>query len=153
MMKLQTLSRSLARKQQRAFALPAAIFLMVILAALAAFLVNISVQQHAGQSADIQGSRAYQAARAGIEWGLYSFLRNGACAGPANIAPGGGLAAFTVTVTCFPSGAISEEGTGVVTMARIVANACNQPTAGACGSAAPGAGYVERELVVVVGAP
>lgn len=137
------------------FALPSAIFLVVILAALAAFLVNISVQQQVGKSADIRGNQAYQAAQAGIEWGLYNFLRNGVCAGANNIAPGGALVAFTVTVTCTPGAPVSDVvTTGNIVMVRIVANACNQPTAaGACGNPLPLAGYVERELSAVAGNP
>lgn len=56
------------------FALPSAIFLLVILAGLAAFLVNISMTQSAMSTQDVQGARAYQAARAGVEWGLYQVL-------------------------------------------------------------------------------
>ena len=56
------------------FVLPSAIFLLVILAALAAFLVNISTTQNMTSAQDIQGARAYHAARAGVEWGLYQVL-------------------------------------------------------------------------------
>lgn len=128
------------------FALPAAIFLMVVLAALGAFLVNISVQQHSGHAADVQGVRAYQAARAGIEWGLYDFVRNGNCAG-------GGLVqgAFTVTVTC---AAQNNDVAGTAqTSARIVATACNQPAAGGVCPNVSGANYVERQISVVAVRP
>lgn len=56
------------------FVMPSAIFLIVILAALAAFLVSIAQTQHAASALDLQGARAYQAARAGLEWGLYQVL-------------------------------------------------------------------------------
>lgn len=56
------------------FVLPSAIFLLVILAGLAAFLVHISTTQSITSAQDIQGVRAYHAARAGVEWGLYQVL-------------------------------------------------------------------------------
>ena len=142
------------KRWQAAFALPSAIFLMVILAALAAFLVSVSTHQQSGHAADIQGIRAYQAARAGVEWGAYNFLRNGAaCAATTTFNPGSGLAAFTVTVTCAATAPANNEAGTDVTTARIVATACNQPAAvgGTCPNAAPGANYVEREIAVVVG--
>lgn len=134
------------------FALVSAIFLIVILAALAVFIAVMSTHQQAGHVADIRGMRGYQAARAGVEWGLYNFRRNAACAGGASFSPGGGLAEFTVTVNCQLGEMVtSNDEAGAVIVRRIVATACNQPAAGACPSAAPGDGYVERRLSVVVG--
>ena len=57
--------------RQRGFSIVAAIFILVVLAALGAFMVTISTNQAIGSALDIQGSRAYQAARSGIEWGVY----------------------------------------------------------------------------------
>lgn len=138
--------------RDRGFALVSAIFLIVILAALAGFIVVVSTHQQAGHTADIQGSRAYQAARAGVEWGIYNFKRNNACATGSSFNPGGGLGTFTVTVDCLNAAAApnDEAGTGV-TVRRIVVTACNQPAAGACPNGAPGDGYVERRLSVVAG--
>ena len=59
------------------FAIVSAIFILVVLAALGAFILNISTSQHIGSALDVQGIRAYQAARAGIEWGLYRVKRDG----------------------------------------------------------------------------
>lgn len=55
-------------KSQCGFLLVTAIFLLVILAALGAFILTISGTQQTSSALDVQGSRAYQAARAGIEW-------------------------------------------------------------------------------------
>ncbi|HEY6280567.1 MAG TPA: hypothetical protein VIW72_02070 [Burkholderiales bacterium] len=63
---------------QSGFLLVTAIFLLVILAALGAFILTISGTQQTGSALDVQGSRAYQAARAGIEWGSYQVLNAGA---------------------------------------------------------------------------
>ena len=46
------------------FVLPSAIFLLVILAALAAFLVRIATTQSITSAQDVQGARAYQAEQA-----------------------------------------------------------------------------------------
>ena len=51
-----------------------AIFILVVLAALGAFIVNVSTTQQITTAQDTQGARAYQAARTGIEWGLYQVL-------------------------------------------------------------------------------
>lgn len=131
------------------FALPSAIFLMVILAALAAFIVNVSTKQQSGHAADLQGVRAYQAARAGVEWGVFDFLRNGNC-GTTSFALPGGLSGFTVTVVCSPAGmaaTTNEDGTDV-TVRTIIATACNQPDTGACPNNAPGVNYIERQIAV-----
>ena len=56
------------------FALPSAIFLLVILAGLAAFMVTFSTTQSITSAQDVQGARAYHAARSGTEWGLYRVL-------------------------------------------------------------------------------
>jgi MSHA biogenesis protein MshP len=136
------------------FALISAIFLIVILAALAVFIAAMSIHQQAGHTADLQGLRAYQAARAGIEWGLYDFKRNGACTAPVSFSPGGALGAFTVTVDCLRNemATTNDEAGTAVTVRRIVATACNLPAAGGgCPNAAPGDGYVERRLSVVAG--
>jgi MSHA biogenesis protein MshP len=56
------------------FGLPAAVFLLVILAGLAAALAKLGSGQQQASGLDIQGARALQAARAGIEWGLFQVL-------------------------------------------------------------------------------
>ena len=58
------------RQAQRGFAAIAAIFLVVILAALGAFMLTFSNTQQLTSAQDIQGTRAYWAARAGLEWGI-----------------------------------------------------------------------------------
>jgi len=60
--------------QQAGFAAIAAIFLVVILAALGAFMLTFSNTQQLTSAQDIQGSRAYWAARAGLEWGIGSVV-------------------------------------------------------------------------------
>jgi MSHA biogenesis protein MshP len=56
------------------FAIVSAIFILVVLAALAGFIVSVTTTQSLTFAQDIQGARAYQAARAGTEWGIYQWL-------------------------------------------------------------------------------
>lgn len=135
--------------KQRGFALASGIFLLVILAALGAFIVAVSTTQHVGSALDVQGARAYQAARAGMEWGLYRQLRESSCVD----APGSSftfpaaatsLQGFTVTVTC---AAHADAAHGGPTVYEIQATACNQPNGGACPGIV-GANYVERRMRV-----
>ena len=51
-----------------------AIFLLVVLSLLGAFIVSVTGLQQSSQQLDVQGVRAYQAARAGIEWGAWQVL-------------------------------------------------------------------------------
>lgn len=133
------------------FALPSAIFLLVILSLLGAFIVEISTKQQVGHAADVRGSHAAQAAQAGVEWGLWRLLREDACTGPISFNPGGGLSGFTVTVTCLPNGmaTTNDEAGNPVIVRRIVATACSEPAAGACPNPAPGANYIERQFSTV----
>lgn len=85
-------------KRQRGFSLPTAIFLLVILALLGAFMVSLSTLQNATAVQDVQGNRAYLAARAGMEWALYNLKA------PATACPAASTAltidGVAVTVTC-----------------------------------------------------
>lgn len=138
-------------KSQAGFSLATGIFLLVILASLAAFLVSVSGLFQFGATADLQGGRAYQAARAGIEWGAFSTMippapaAAPACFGPTNITfVGTTLADFTTTVNCIQN--VYAEGGNTVTTYQVTATACNQPVALACPNGGPGANYVERQL-------
>ena len=132
----------------RGFAIVSAIFILVVLAALGAFIVNVSTSQQIGSALDVQGVRAYQAARAGIEWGLYRQLQAGSCAATTSfVAAASTLSAFTVTVTCTPGAVTFGSPTGY----SVVATACSQPNAvePKCPNTTnPGSLYVERRLSV-----
>ena len=137
------------RLAQRGFALASAIFLIVILFLLSAYLVGFRVYQDSAQSLDTLGTRAYAAARAGAEWGAYNALRNDTCAATTSLTLGGTLSAFVVTVTCTRT--THNEAGATINVDTIVANGCNQPAAGNCPNASPGAYYVERQLTMSVG--
>lgn len=94
---------------QHGFSLVSAIFILVVLASLAAALLTVISLQHAAAGLDVQGVRADQAARAGAAWGMYRVLDPdaapsaplpGCWVGAATVTLGGSLSAFTVTATC-----------------------------------------------------
>ena len=51
------------------FAIVSALFIIVALAALGAFIAVVSGGQQIGSAYDLNGARAYYAARSGAEWG------------------------------------------------------------------------------------
>jgi MSHA biogenesis protein MshP len=140
------------RNTQRGFTLVTAVFLIGILAALSVYLIAFRMIQDSSATLDTLGSRAYAAARSGVEWGAYQSLRPGPCvAGVNSFALGGTLAGFTATVTTAPT-AYNEGGTNV-TICTITSNACNNPVAGACPNAAGGTNYAERQITIMTGQP
>lgn len=83
------------RQSQRGFVLVSAVFLLVVLAALGAFMLTFSNTQHLTSAQDVQGSRAYWAARAGVEWAVSSILTTSGCVGSPT-----SMDDFTLSITC-----------------------------------------------------
>ena len=144
-------------RRQRGFGAIAAIVVLVILALLAAAVVSISSTQQITSAQDVQSSRAWQAARAGNEWGLYRVLKDRA---PCAAISGKTLdlsadTGFFVTVTCtsLPYSEGEDDATlqpRPLTVYQIGAVAC--PVAAGCpanDAAVAGAGYVERTRMVL----
>lgn len=143
--------------RQRGFAIVTAIFLLVVLAALGAFIVNVSSTQQIGSALDVQGVRAYHAAKSGIDWGIYQVTRNGnlctdapgATSFPVFTPPATAttMQGFAIAVTCtrYP------DASGGPAVFEIEAIACNPPAAGPVCPGNPAAiGYVERRLRVTL---
>lgn len=112
--------------RSQGFLLPAAIFILVILAGLGAYALNITSVQQATSTQDIQGSRAYQAARTGVEWAAYQVLAPATTAlancpaSPSTLS----LDNFTVTVSCTRYAEYYEQGTDhTIAMYDIVSTA------------------------------
>lgn len=140
-------------------ALVTAIFLLVVLSGLAVAVVSLTTSQQSAATQDEQSARAYQAARAGIEWALFVNLQTGG--GPENnplncpatytlAMPAPTLAAFTVTVSCGPREAGYGTGAPATDVTArsigIRAVACNEPAGGACPNLNPGPDYVQRMI-------
>ncbi|MFY9316580.1 MAG: agglutinin biogenesis protein MshP [Burkholderiales bacterium] len=141
------MKNTIGQRRQRGFLVIAAVFLLVVLGGLVAYLMTVSTTSQAASAADLNAARAYQAARAGIEWGAYQILRDSG--GTFTTACNGGtttssltLGNFTATITCTASATITE-GASSVRAYRIVSNGCNQPT---CPAGSVASTYVEREL-------
>ena len=84
------------------FALIAAIFVILVLAALAMFAVRIGATQQQTAAFALLNARARLAADSGIEFGTNQALVHGSCpAAATTLNPGAaGLKGFTVVVTC-----------------------------------------------------
>jgi MSHA biogenesis protein MshP len=131
-------------RAQSGFAAIAAIFLVVGLAALGAFMVTFSNTQQLTSAQDVQGTRAYWAARAGLEVAIVSAVTRatsdttGACsdasrlvAVPASIT----VTPFTVFITCTPASYTDGVGINIFQL---------QSTASVGGVG--GIGYIERSV-------
>jgi len=97
------------RMDQSGFAAIAAIFLVVVLAALGGFMLTFSNTQQLTSAQDIQGSRAYWAARAGLEWGIgrvsAAATASAVTAATCTTATPLSIDGFSVTVSCTGAGA------------------------------------------------
>jgi MSHA biogenesis protein MshP len=96
--------------RQAGFSLVAAVFLIVVLAAMGAFAVRVAMSQYQGTNVGLLQARAQAAAEAGIEYGANVVLHQ---ASPifCKVSPStrtfalaaGALKGFVVTVTCTPT--------------------------------------------------
>lgn len=137
----------------RGFGLVTAIFVLVVLAGLGFALVSLQTTQSKAGALDVQATRAYLAARSGIEWALWRSLRSPplACANNSYSfkLPATTLNSFTVTVVCTSTAIPLADGTFITTN-TLTSTACNAPDgSGNCPSAlaAPGPDYIERRIV------
>lgn len=148
--------RSAPRAMQGA-SLVTAIFLLVVLSGLAVAMVTLTTSQQVSAGLDAQGARAYLAARAGIEVGVFQVTRNnGPCKNTATVTDhialpsSPGLTGFSVTVVCNRTlDAVTGQQRYTVQV-----TACNQPTSiGACPNPSDSIDYVQRVLHVEFSAP
>lgn len=128
------------------------LFILVVLAALGAGIASVSQRQQLGSATELMAAQAQQAALAGLEWGSFQVLQVPAppasapgCFGNTNIAPGGQLASFTVSVACSRV-AGSADGRNWY-FYQLSASACNVPIAGSCPNPTlQRSTYVSRQL-------
>lgn len=150
---------------QSGFMAIAAVVAIVIMAALAGAVLKLGSGQQLGSAQDITSARAWQAAKAGTDWGLFqAFQPTGVwrtaadCNGNAHTLDLRADAGFWVTVTCVANDySEGETGTGVaatVRSLRITATACNAAGANCPDDAAAlGTGYAERQRQVIAFCP
>lgn len=140
------------RKLQKGFSLVTAIFLLVVLAGLGAAMMTFFTAQQQSSALDLLGARAYQASRAGIEWGAYQVIQNSgvgfasACRTGATQSPvalEGTLSGFSVTVAC--SATSHTEAATTLWVYQLTSTASGVP------GAAPGSpDYVERQMQAAI---
>lgn len=157
-------------KQQKGFGAIAAIVVLVILAVLAAAIVSIGAGQAIGSAQDVMSARAWQAARAGNEWGLYQALK-GTWTTCSSASPKQTLVpeiGFRVTVSCDSKAYYEGDCDPIdpspycvvhptdplkkvkqIRVYTVSATACNSSTACPDNAMAASMGYVERTRVVV----
>lgn len=141
------------RNIQRGFSLISAIFLLVVIAALGAFSVTLFTTQQKSAAMDVMGSRAYQAARSGIEWAAYHVSTKNpgekwdGCASTTLAQPdtasslAATLSPFTVTVNCSAASHVDGAPIWVYHVSAVA------QTGGAPGDP----GYLERVVSVKMG--
>ena len=142
------------RRCVRGFGAIAAIVVLVVLSALAAALVRIAGAAQTASAQDLLGARAFQAARAGLDWGLYQAFKASwtSCSGASQTLDLVADTGFRVTVRCDSS--VFNEGESAPGVPRTVriytvdAVACNGAAACPDDARAARPGYVERRLQV-----
>jgi MSHA biogenesis protein MshP len=134
----------ICRTRQTGFAAVAAIFLVVILAALGGFMLTFSNTQQLTAVQDLQGTRAFWAARAGLEWGVAKAVgATPVCAASTTLSTSfdGG---FSVTVVCTATTYTDGAVTAIYTITA---------TANPTGSVVGSIGYIERSMTATVELP
>ena len=94
--------------KQRGITLVGAIFVLVIVSLLGQYLINITGVQRQTSLLTLQSARAYQAARAGIDWGVDRIINSASCVASTMLTPN--IGNFTTTVSCNAVGTYNEDG-------------------------------------------
>lgn len=128
--------------KKNGFAIGAALAILCICAVFGVFFLKMFVLGQESSARDAMGEKAYQAARAGMEYGAYQSLINSSCL-PATLAVPG-FTEFTVALSCIR---VSTSEAGVpVTVDTWTSLACS----GAVCPGAVGPSYVERQIKVTL---
>lgn len=125
----------------KGMALPMAIFVMVVLSAMVGYLMRIFILANMAATQEIVATRAYFAARAGVEWAAYQVLLPGSVvmqACPVNQTLN--INGFQVVMTCQKDDYSDTSGTENVSIYQLFATA-SQGVQGA-------QDYVERQVQV-----
>lgn len=102
-------------RNDRGFTLVQALFILIVLALLGGAMLRLSGVQSSTSLFALQGARAYQAARSGLEWAAARARGGGSCTGSMVVED------FTVATTC--SSAPFTEAATITTVYRISATA------------------------------
>lgn len=130
------------KNKNKGFALVSAVFILVILAMMSSFIISISIISNKTTEFSLQGTRAYFAAKTGLDWGIKQIISNPTVC-PATTALSltqGGLKGFVSTVSC--SATQYTEGSSTFNVFNLTALA----TKGSFGNV----DYVSRQMQVSV---
>ncbi len=116
-------------RASKGFGLVAAMFVMIIISLVVIAMSRLASVQHGSNALAIQQARAYQAARAGLEWGISQAVNDGLCAAGTPSLAGSGLSEFSVEVVCAASNYTDVDGTPIQIF-RFTATAQNGVPAG-----------------------
>lgn len=107
----------------------AAMFVMIVVALAVIAMSRLSTTTSGSLSLSLQQARAYQAARAGLEWGIRRAVKDGACASSASLTLDGTLTEYSgVAVSCVATVYPARENGKTITMFSVDAVAQNAPT-------------------------
>jgi Tfp pilus assembly protein PilX len=124
----------------RGAALVNALFLLVVMGLLAAFMATMSLTQRATSTQSLISTRAHYGARAGLDWGIQQAVAAGNCAPSITFdLAGAGLSGVSVTVTCSASEHAPGSGNFVYHLTSVAMT-------GTLGSP----GYAERHMEATV---
>jgi MSHA biogenesis protein MshP len=137
---------------QRGMGAIVAVMVVVMLSGLAAGLVRLTWTGELTSASDLMSAKARQAARAGIEWGLYQTLRGSwsGCTSSTQTLDLRSVNGMWVTVTCnsnatpYVEGADNSSAPRNVRIYNIEAIACNGTASCPDNASAAKMGYVER---------
>lgn len=155
-MNLSTACATTARHAQAGFGAIAAIVVLVILASLAAAMIRLGTTQQLSSAQDIQSARAWQAAKAGTEWGLFQALQATGtwrtCKGSSQTLDLSAETGFWVKITCdstlYNEGETTA-GAQIIRVYTIDAVACNSSAGCPDNSRATSPDYIERMRRVI----
>ncbi len=144
-----------APQRERGFGAIMAIVVVVIMASLAAALARVGTAQQSGLTQDLLSARAWVAARAGIEWGLFRALSSTTpadawktCSAQTQTLDLSATTGFHVAVYCdstaYNEGESVPGTANVVRLFRIEATACNSSVSCPDPAMATAPGYIER---------
>lgn len=157
---LSAISYQPSAYSQRGIGLIGAVAILVILAILAAAIVSVGTTQQLTSAQDVMSARAWQAARAGNEWGLFKALSTTTPADPwktcSSLSQTLDLrtdTGFYVTVTCnswpYNEGETVPGTPQTIRIYQIGAVACSAAACPASTASVADPGYIERSRVVL----
>ena len=141
----------LPRHAQRGLGAISIIVVLVLLAGVAAAIVRLNAAAQTTAAHELLAARASQAARAGVQWGLYQAFKGGwtACSGASNTIDMGSENGMRVTVRCdstlYNEGETAPGSPRTVRVYTLGAVACTSATSCPDNSLAARPGYVERQ--------